>query len=173
MAVGSGNLCACVRSRNPVRKVMVIAMKSWFVIVLAMLLVSAGCAEGDFSTAKVTGVVLCNGQPVEGAMVYFEPIRSGKNSAMVGKQGFSWTDASGRFDISTYKPGGGDGAVIGKHRVRVGRGKAQCDCAMNEEVDLMEVEVLSGTKNEFELVLNKATQKDKARERANLDDDEE
>ena len=134
-----------------------------------------GCSSGDFPTAQVTGRVLCEGQPVEGAMVYFEPIKSDSSNAMTGKQGFSYTDAEGKFNISTYDPGGQDGAVIGRHRVRVGRGKAKCKCAMNDEVDLMEVEVKKDGKNEFELVLKKANAQDLARERANRDegDDED
>lgn len=135
----------------------------------------SGCGRsGEFGTAKTTGVVLCDGKPVAGAMVYFEPIAStGTKSALVGKQGFSYTDAEGRFNISTYNPGKGDGAVVGLHRVRVGRGKAQCDCAMNDEVDIMQVEVKQGEPNEFELTLKKATLADKKAEERNRDDDED
>ncbi len=135
----------------------------------------SGCGNsGDFGTAKTTGILLCDGKPVEGAMVYFQPIASADGkSALVGKQGFSYTDPEGRFNISTYNPGKGDGAVIGKHRVRVGRGKAQCACTMNEEVDLTQVEVKQGATNEFELQLKKATVADKKAAARNRDDDED
>jgi hypothetical protein len=141
------------------------------------LIVTIGCGSGgSFSTAQATGRVVCEGKGVEGAMVYFEPIKgSGKGSGkdgMVGKQGFSYTDAEGKFVISTYEPGGQDGAVIGKHRVRVGKGKSKCNCSMNDEEDLMEVEVKADVKNEFELVLKKATMADKAREKANKEDED-
>ena len=143
-------------------------------VLLSMMvisLISSGCGGGgDFNTSSTTGVVLCDGKPVEGAMVYFEPIKSaGNDSAIVGKQGFSYTDADGKFAISTYDPGGEDGAVVGMHRVRVGKGSANCDCAMNEEIDLMQVEVKAGEKNVFELVLPKKTGK----ERPALRDDDE
>jgi len=130
-----------------------------------------GCGPSGFPTAKTIGVVKCQGQPVAGAMVYFEPISTG-DKALVGKQGFSFTDAEGKFDISTYTPNGKDGAVIGKHRVRVGRGDAKCNCAMNEEVDLMQVEVKAGVTNEFNLDLKVATQADKQREAMMTDDEE-
>jgi hypothetical protein len=143
-------------------------------IVIASLV---GCgASGRFSTAETEGVVLCEGKPVEGAMVYFSPLATESGSAinaLAGKQGFSYTDSQGRFVISTYQPGKGDGAVVGKHRVRVGRGKAQCECAMNDTVDLMEVEIKAGETNTFELVLKKATAADKRKEERSRDDDEE
>ena len=139
----------------------------FFLVLFAAACVGCG-GGGDFATAEATGVVMCNGVPVEGAMVYFEPIKQG-DQALVGKQGFSWTDAQGRFAISTYDPGGEDGAVIGKHRVRVGKGESNCDCQTNEEVDLMQVEVKAGEKNEFQLDLPKKT----GRERPAPSDDED
>jgi hypothetical protein len=128
-------------------------------LVLGFIVISIGCSSGDFPTAKVEGVVLCDGKPVQGAAVYFEPLQSegSDSSAIVGKQGFAFTDAEGKFQISTYFPGQNDGAVIGKHRVRVGKGDAKCDCLLNSEKDLMQVEVKKGEANRFELVLEKAS----------------
>ena len=120
-----------------------------------------GCGNSGFPTAPTTGVVLCDGKPVANAMVYFEPIASqgGAKTALLGKQGFSFTDENGRFEISTYEPNGGDGAVIGRHRVRVGKGDSQCDCTTNDEQTLMEVDVVEDGTNDFEIVLKKATRK--------------
>lgn len=136
----------------------------------------AGCGGGDFETATATGVVTCDGKPVEGAMVYFEPIRgSSTNSAgkaIVGKQGFSYTDAEGKFSISTYDPGGEDGAVIGKHRVRVGTGKAKCDCQTNDEKDVMEVTVTADGDNVFEIVLPPKATRERPIRDGDADDDE-
>lgn len=147
---------------------------SWVCIPMLISILSViGCSSAEFSTAKTIGIVKCKGQPVASAAVYFEPIQAaGSNSAKVGKQGFAFTDAEGKFVISTYQPAGGDGAVVGKHRVRVGRGDAKCDCAMNEEVDLMQVEVKAGQSNEFVLELKEATAADK-RQEAMLRDDED
>lgn len=132
-----------------------------------------GCSKGEFSTAKTIGIVKCKGQPVANAAVYFEPIVApGSKNSKVGKQGFAFSDSEGKFVISTYQPTGGDGAVVGMHRVRVGRGDAKCDCAMNEEVDLMQVEVKAGQTNEFVLELKEATAASK-RQEAMLSDDED
>ncbi len=116
-----------------------------------------GCGTGGtFPVAKTTGKVTCNGQPVPHAMVFFEPLMEG-NSALVGKQGFAVAGEDGTFTISSY--GTNDGAVIGKHRVRVGRPHAedypkfQCDCVVNSELDVLKVEVVEGKDNHFELVL--------------------
>lgn len=129
---------------------------------LSVVVASIGCGGGDFPTAPVSGTVICEGQPVANAAVYFVPAASeGAKSAVVGKQGFAFTDSEGKFVISTYTPNGGDGAVVGTHSVSVGKGDSNCDCYMNEEVDLMQVEVKDGEDNVFELVLNKKTSKDR------------
>jgi hypothetical protein len=127
-----------------------------------MLLVAVlGCGSaGDFPTALVSGRVVCEGSPVPHVMVFFEPLQ-GEKSSLVGKQGFAFADAEGNFQLSTY--GEQDGAVVGRHRVRVGpphpedHPKYQCPCILDSERDVMEVEVKKGEKNEFELVLKKKT----------------
>ena len=127
------------------------------VAVLMCLAVSAavGCGSGlkEFPCAPVSGVVTCDGQPVREAQVYFAPMTSGKN-AIVGKPGFSWTGEDGRFVLSTY--GSQDGAVIGKHVVRVTTSSEYpCNCIGEETRDLMEVEVKADEKNDFEVKLPK------------------
>ncbi|QDS95477.1 hypothetical protein FF011L_42730 [Roseimaritima multifibrata] len=144
-------------------------------IPLIGLVLAGGCGQGDsFPTAHVSGQVVCQGKPVSGAMVYFEPVRTGSQaSSIVGKQGFAFTDSEGHYVLSTYAPGEGDGAVVGMHRVRVGRGDAQCECSMNEEVDLMQAEVLADTDNFFDLVLPKASGRQLALQKRNRDEDDE
>lgn len=149
-----------------------VAVTTIFITVFSVL-TAIGCSSSDFPTAKTIGVVRCKGKPVAFAAVYFEPIQStGANNALVGKQGFGFSDEEGKFVISTYQPAGGDGAVVGMHRVRVGRGDAKCDCAMNEEVDLMQVEVKPGQINEFVLDLQEATAASKRQEALQRDDEE-
>ncbi|MCI0365384.1 MAG: hypothetical protein L0219_16065 [Phycisphaerales bacterium] len=128
---------------------------------LAVSMFLAGCGGGgDFPTAPTSGRVICEGQPAPHVMVFFEPLQTGKK-ALVGKQGFAIAKADGSFSISTY--GTNDGAVVGPHRVRVGPPHSEdhpgykCACYLNSEVDLMEVDVKKGAKNEFELVLKKKT----------------
>lgn len=115
----------------------------------------AGCGGGleEFPVAETTGTVTCDGAPVQYALVFFEPLKTG-GSAVVGKQGVAVTDENGRFSISTY--GEKDGAVVGQHRVRVGapeRAGWSCNCETNSEVDLMQVSISDGGENSFELEL--------------------
>lgn len=138
--------------------------------ILAAVILSGCGGGGDFATAKVTGRVVCEGQPVGNILVFFEPLGEG-TSALAGKQGIGRAGADGAFQVSTY--GKNDGAVVGKHRVRVGwmegQANASCPCAVNSEVDVMEVEVVAGKQNEFDVVLSKKT----GRERPTLDQEED
>lgn len=120
-----------------------------------------GCGDGlkHFPTAAVSGQVLCEGQPVPYAQVYFEPLAQG-DSAVSGKPGFAIADEAGKFTIGTYEAD--DGAVIGKHRVRVdppvpGKNPPDwsCNCEMNSNVDVMQVDIVDG-ENQFDVVLKKA-----------------
>lgn len=127
-------------------------------------LVFAGCGGGgDFPVARTTGKVICEGKPVPFVTVFFEPLQEGK-SALVGKQGVAFAKEDGTFTISTY--GQGDGAVIGKHRVRVGPPRPgdhpgfTCPCSLNSEEDVTQVEVKKGETNDFELMLRKRTARD-------------
>ncbi len=136
------------------------------IVSAVLVLAASGCGDGrdKKSVAATEGTVMCEGQPVPFVAVFFEPLAEGK-SANVGKQAIGHCDANGRFILSTYDSN--DGAVVGKHRVRVGRpmGEARpgfkCDCALNEEIDVMEAVVESGRTNTFEVVLKKATRADK------------
>ena len=132
-----------------------------FYSVTLSLVLLAGCGGGDFPTAKVTGRVVCDGKPVGNVLVFFEPLKDG-NNALVGKQGIGRAGEDGTFEVSTY--GTNDGAVVGKHRVRVGwkEGKfdPSCGCEVNSDKDVMEVEIKKGT-NEIEVVLPKAKGKHK------------
>ncbi|MBL8816692.1 MAG: hypothetical protein JNL58_11730 [Planctomyces sp.] len=124
---------------------------------VGMLIGIAGCGDSikEFPCAKASGVVMCEGSPVQGAMVYFSPKSTGK-SAEVGKPGFAITDEAGRFVLSTY--GTGDGAVVGPHVVRVTTSKEfPCDCIGEETLDLMNVDIVADKDNEFEVKLPKRT----------------
>jgi hypothetical protein len=128
---------------------------------LLILSAAMGCGNGnEFPVAKATGRVLCEGRPVVKAMVYFEPKRSG-DSGMVGQQGFALTDSEGRFIVSTY--GNGDGAVLGKHMLRVGKSETSesCACALNSMTVHKEVDVTQLGPNEFEIVLKKKSASNK------------
>jgi hypothetical protein len=91
-------------------------MRSCYVIPL-LVLPPAGCSGGPYGTARVSGRVTLNGQPLAHAAVTFQPIApSGQFNPGPGSGGF--TDADGRY---TLKLIGTDstGAVVGKHKVRI------------------------------------------------------
>jgi hypothetical protein len=124
-----------------------------------IVLLLAGCSSSGFPTAPTKGRVICEGKPVPHVMVTFEPLEK-EDTAIVGRAGFAIAKEDGTFVLTSYVKD--DGAVIGKHRVRVGLPHREdfpnykCDCYLNSEVDLMQVEVKPG-QNEFELVLKKKT----------------
>ncbi len=143
---------------------------TWLAGLLGTLcLAVAGCGEGDFPIAKVKGVVLCNGKPVANASIFFEPIQAaGSENPLVGKQAIAFSDAEGKFTLSTY--GTDDGAVVGQHRVRVSGMGIKCDCSLNAERDVMQADVKSGQINEFTVELPPATSADRRRANQAVDE---
>jgi len=91
-----------------------------------------GCGgETGPKVYPVTGTVLYNGQPVDGAVVAFR----GESAT---KMATGTTDAQGHFELTTYKPG--DGAVPGKHTVTVAKtvqtgGGASGSASMEEALE--------------------------------------
>ncbi len=110
-----------------------------------------GCGKSnDFSVTKITGVVLCEGQPIANVKVSFFPVEVDKNQPIVGKSGQGQTQADGTFSISTYKPG--DGAVLGKHDVRVAALKKtapDCPADLSATGTVTTVDVVKGGENHF------------------------
>lgn len=131
-----------------------------------------GCGGDAFEVAPVEGFVQCNGTPVGGGIVYFQPMQTG-DSAIVGKIGLGVIDSQGKFTISTY--GEGDGAVVGPHVIKVEQGSGPgCDCAMNADRVIMEVEVTQGADNSFEIELPKMNQREiRAKKLGTGDDDDD
>jgi Domain of unknown function (DUF6795) len=78
---------------------------------LALLgLAAAGCG-GRYTPVSVSGVVTLNGEPVEGATVYFYAT----GDEMDGRPAFGTTDKEGRFRLSTM--GNEDGALRREYKV--------------------------------------------------------
>jgi hypothetical protein len=82
-----------------------------------------GCGGGGHKTAPVSGTVTVGGQPQANVIVVFTPESSG-TTAPPGSTGR--TDASGKFTLRT--PLGQEGAVVGKHTVRI-----EADVASDDE----------------------------------------
>lgn len=76
----------------------------------------AGCGgDGRPRLVKVTGKVTLDGQPLEGAIVAFQPITQDKAKYQRPSSGIS--ESSGEFTIGTY--GTDDGLPVGKFKVGV------------------------------------------------------
>jgi len=84
---------------------------------LVLVLLFVGCGETVDAdrpeTAPVTGTVTYNGQPVEGATVTFMAGASG------GRGAVGTTDASGKFQLTTFEAG--DGAIPGAYKVKIAK----------------------------------------------------
>ncbi|KLU05027.1 hypothetical protein RISK_002789 [Rhodopirellula islandica] len=145
--------------------------RTLFVVLCFATALVTGCSDDEFAVAPVNGVVKCNGEIVGGGVVYFQPKQVG-DSAVVGKIGLGVIDSQGQFTVSTY--GTGDGAVVGTHIVKVGKGSGPgCDCAMNADRMVMEVEVTSGPENTIEIELPKKTRQDARAEQLEADEDDD
>lgn len=80
-----------------------------------LFLIAAGC-DGR-SVVPVSGRVTFNGEPVENAIVLFQPIDDRENP---GTGSTGRTDVDGRFTLRQIQPDR-PGAWPGKHRVRITR----------------------------------------------------
>ena len=87
-------------------------MRTRFLFLLGMVSV-LGC--GDSKVASVSGTVKLDGEPLANAVVIFQPLGDGKINPGVGST--SRTNDKGEYRLSLI--GGGNGAVVGTHRVEI------------------------------------------------------
>jgi hypothetical protein len=91
-------------------------MRSSYLVPLLVPLL-AGCSGGPYQTARVSGRITLNGQPLAHAAITFQPIAA-QGHLNPGPGSGDFTDSDGRY---TLKLTGTDtrGAVVGKHKVRI------------------------------------------------------
>jgi hypothetical protein len=89
--------------------------RACLIVVVTGLLSLPGC--GQVSMAPVTGKVTCNGKPVANAAIVFSPVPKKDGDRESGKPATGYTDADGKYTLSTFK--NYDGAMVGQHRVTV------------------------------------------------------
>ena len=80
-----------------------------FCFAIALLVSIVGCGPSGPKTARTIGKVTYKNAPVKFGSIIFQP-EAGKVASSVIK-------SDGTFELGTNKPG--DGAIVGKHRVRV------------------------------------------------------
>jgi hypothetical protein len=83
--------------------------------VVALAVALAGCGDGRLKRYPVTGSVVIDGKPAEGAIVAFCPVNPSGELEHLRPAGR--TDGSGRFELTTYDSG--DGAPAGEYKVLV------------------------------------------------------
>ncbi len=101
------------------------------VAVALSICVLAGCGGETLpTTARARGVVTYKGAPVEGARVMFHPVDGGARTS------YGTTDASGKFELSTF--GTGDGALIGRHKVTITKAEMPTENLTKTDVEAMQ-----------------------------------
>lgn len=91
------------------------------------LIVLVGCSGNSLGTVKVTGKLLLDDKPVEGAIVVFNPDNLG------GRAASGRTDANGEFTLTTLEHG--DGAMPGPYKVAVSKFEGAVDSSIPTNVD--------------------------------------
>lgn len=85
------------------------------VLLCAPLLFVVGCGSGRIPTYPVSGTVVVDSRPAEGAIVIFCPVSTSKELEHLRPAGK--TDAAGNFKLTTFVPG--DGAPASDFKVLV------------------------------------------------------
>ncbi|RMG00853.1 MAG: hypothetical protein D6741_06100 [Planctomycetota bacterium] len=98
-------------------------------VLVAALVSIVGC--GGPKMASVEGTVTCNGQPVKGVIVVFNPVPSDGETA-VTRPSMGVTDDAGHYVLSTEREG--DGAAVGKHKVSISPAAQTDDTTEPEDV---------------------------------------
>ncbi len=103
----------------------------WIAVAL-IAVASVGCGSSGPELAPVKGVVTLEGEPLEGAVVLFQPNDGGKPATGL-------TDASGGFVLTTLEEG--DGAQVGVNSVSVTKELPSTSSADVEEGEISDVEL--------------------------------
>ncbi len=103
---------------------------------LILLVTLCGCGDGRPQLAPVTGQVLLDGKPLTFGGVMFQPDKGQPATGVIG--------ADGKFQLSTFDPG--DGAAVGRNRVRVTCYEGQKAAAENPDAEMALGRLLIPTK---------------------------
>jgi len=87
--------------------------RTWLCACLAVVVFASGCGNGRLKVYPVTGQILVDGKPADGAFVVFHPQDGGKDAPRPS----ATTEADGTFRLTTYDTG--DGAPAGTYRVTI------------------------------------------------------
>ncbi|MEM7812179.1 MAG: hypothetical protein AAF532_11925 [Planctomycetota bacterium] len=94
----------------------------------------AGCGgAGGPEFVPVSGRLTIDGEPVARVTVEFRPIPGDQTGVNTGGSSRGYTDADGRFTLTSAIAGRGEGVAVGRHRVRL-RGRESIDSEGLEEM---------------------------------------
>src|SRR5262245_38319730 len=86
-----------------------------------LLTVLGGCGSSTFKMAPVRGKVTCQGQPVAGGVITFQPVddpaKTGRPAGQAGVGSTATITADGSFSLTSIDAARGAGALVGPHRV--------------------------------------------------------
>lgn len=77
--------------------------------------IAGGCGDGRMETFPVTGTVVVDGKPAEGAMVIFCPTTGSEE--LMRMRPFAYTGPDGKFQPTTFDKG--DGLPAGDYKVLI------------------------------------------------------
>ena len=90
------------------------------VLIAFSLVVIVGCGERrDYELAPVSGHVTVNGKPMPGLVINFQPRGKTPEDLTPGPGSFATIDEQGRYSLRTADEHNEEGAVVGKHVVRL------------------------------------------------------
>lgn len=90
------------------------------VLVVFSLLLIVGCGGRDYELAPVSGRITVNGEPLAAGMgVTFQPRGKTSEDLRPGPGSYGIADADGRYSLKTMVDLDEEGAVVGKHVVRL------------------------------------------------------
>ena len=87
--------------------------------ILATMVLMVGCSGGSSAppTGQVTGKITFRGKPVTVGTITFSPVSGGPNA-------YGTIQPDGSYELSTDTSIGGDGAIVGKHKIAIRAQKA-------------------------------------------------
>lgn len=97
-----------------------VATRTPSVVAVALVAVAVGCSSRPYGTVPVHGRVTFGGkQPPARCEVYFVPVATeeGPETPFVPRSGVGYADATGAFEVTSFR--NGDGLLPGTYEVRV------------------------------------------------------
>lgn len=119
-------------------------MKKGVLLIGLLAAMVAGCSQGPYEVAPVSGVVTLNGEPLPDATVSFAPIGSEKD--VVGPGSSGTTNESGEYELKTFKDE--TGAIVGMHTVRISTFKSKFkDLRNSDDLEIVSPEYVPAEYN--------------------------